>query len=114
MLLSLNSLIKQYGINISGIIHVGGHIGDELMDYKMMDVDQFIIFEPQQHCFEKLTARAKQVELPAILVNKALGNRVGRAEMTSDPTGLCGSILKPKIHLQLSPDTIFSPKSLEL
>ena len=26
MLLSLNSLIKQYGINISGIIHVGGHI----------------------------------------------------------------------------------------
>ena len=49
MLLSLPSLIKQYNIDISGIIHVGEHIGDELMEYKMMDVEQFIIFEPQQH-----------------------------------------------------------------
>jgi len=108
MLLSLNSLIKQYNINISGVIHVGGHVGEEAMEYKMKDIENIIIFEPQKHCFDQLVARVNQVELPAKLVNKALGNRVGRAEIISDPTGLCGSILKPKIHLQLSPDTFFT------
>ena len=108
MLLSLNSLIQQYNINISGVIHVGGHIGEEALEYKMKDIENIIIFEPQKPCFDQLVDRVNQVELPAKLVNKALGNRVGRAEIISDPTGLCGSILKPKIHLQLSPDTIFS------
>ena len=101
MLLSLNSLIKQYNINISGVIHVGGHVGEEAMEYKMKDIENIIIFEPQKHCFDQLVARVNQVELPAKLVNKALGNRVGRAEIISDPTGLCGSILKPKIHLHI-------------
>lgn len=108
MLLSFNSLIKQYNINITGVIHVGGHIGDELHEYKTNGVENIIIFEPQLHCFEKLSAKAKEVELPAKLVNKALGNKNGRIEMISDPTGLCGSILKPKLHLELSPDVIFS------
>ena len=52
MLLSLNSLIKQYGINISGVIHVGGHVGEEAMEYKMKDIENIIIFEPQKHCFD--------------------------------------------------------------
>jgi FkbM family methyltransferase len=108
MLLSYNSLIRQYNINVTGVIHVGGHIGDELPEYKNGGVENIIIFEPQQHCFEKLTKRVDEVGLPAKLVNKALGNISGRVQMTSDPTGLCGSILKPKLHLELSPDVIFS------
>ncbi len=44
MLLSLNSLIQQYNINISGVIHVGGHIGEEALDYKMKDIENIIIF----------------------------------------------------------------------
>jgi FkbM family methyltransferase len=108
MLLSFNSLIKQYHINITGVIHVGGHIGDELHEYKINGVENIIIFEPQSHCFEKLSIKAREVDLPAKLVNKALGNKNGRIDMTSDPTGLCGSILKPKLHLELSPDVLFS------
>jgi len=108
MLLNFNSLIRQYKVNITGIIHVGGHIGDELHEYKNIGVDNIIIFEPQRHCFEKLSKRSDDVGLPAKLINKALGNKIGRIEMISDPTGLCGSILKPKLHLELSPDVIFS------
>lgn len=108
MLLNFNSLIKQYNITINGVIHVGGHIGDELYEYKNNNVDNIIIFEPQPHCFEKLSMKAKEIELPAKLINKALGNKTGRVDMTSDPTGLCGSILKPKLHLELSPDVFFS------
>jgi len=108
MLLNLNSLVKQYDVQITGVIHVGGHIGDELESYR--GIDNLIIFEPQKHCFNQLTAKAKRVGMNPTLVNKALGNNVGRVEMTSDPTGLCGSILKPKLHLELSPDVIFSVK----
>ena len=39
--------IKQYNINIGGVIHVGGHIGEEAMDYKMRDIENIFIFEPQ-------------------------------------------------------------------
>lgn len=108
MLLNFNSLIRQYKVNITGVIHVGGHIGDELHEYKNNGIENIIIFEPQQHCFQKLSERTKEVGLPAKLVNLALGNISGRVQMTSDPTGLCGSILKPKLHLELSPDVIFS------
>lgn len=109
MLLSYESLIRQYNVKVTGIIHVGGHIGEELESYKNASVDNLIVFEPQKHCFEQLCNKAKVVGLSnGKFVNKALGNKIGKVEMTSDPTGLCGSILKPKLHLELSPDVIFS------
>lgn len=108
MLLNFNSLVNQYKVKITGVIHVGGHIGDELHEYVNGGIENIIIFEPQLHCFEQLSKKSDSVGLPAKLINKALGNQTGRIEMISDPTGLCGSILKPKLHLELSPDVIFS------
>jgi len=109
MLLNFNSLIRQYNINLTGVIHVGGHIGEEMKTYKDSNVENLIVFEPQRHCFEKLCDEVNKVGLKNIkTINKALGNKKGTIEMISDPTGLCGSILKPKIHLELSPDVIFS------
>ena len=111
MLLNLNSLVKQYNVQITGVIHVGGHIGEEMQAYKNSNIENLIVFEPQKHCFDQLCDEANRVGLTnAKFVNKALGNKVGRVEMTSDPTGLCGSILNPKLHLELSPDVIFSVK----
>ena len=34
MLLSYSSLVKQYNINVKGVIHVGGHIGQEMETYR--------------------------------------------------------------------------------
>lgn len=111
MLLNLNSLVKQYNVQITGVIHVGGHIGEEMQAYKNSNIENLIVFEPQKHCFDQLCNEASRVGLTdAKFINKALGNKVGRVEMTSDPTGLCGSILNPKLHLELSPDVIFSVK----
>lgn len=109
MLLSYQSLIRQYNVNVTGVIHVGGHIGEELETYKNANLDNLIIFEPQKHCFDQLCKQADLLGMTkAKFVNKALGNKIGNVVMTSDPTGLCGSILKPKLHLELSPDVIFS------
>ena len=43
------------------------------------------------------------------LVNKALGNFVGEAEIISDPTGLTGSLLEPGLVVDY-PDIVFSEK----
>jgi FkbM family methyltransferase len=111
MLLNYKTLVHQYNVNVSGVIHVGGHFGEELETYKNSEISNVIVFEPQKHCFDKLCAEANRIGLTeAKLVNKALGNNVGIVEMTSDPTGLCGSILQPKLHLELSPDTFFTVK----
>ena len=97
MLLNFNQLKNQFKIQIEGIIHVGGHIGDELGDY--LGIDNLIIFEPQPHCFEQLTAKARSLSMTPILVNKALGNFVGEAKIKSDKTGLIGSLLEPGLVL---------------
>ena len=111
MLLSYPSLLKQYALNVTGVIHVGGHIGEEMHLYKGSGVEDLVIFEPQKHCYDQLCERVEKIGFGNVkLINKALGNDVGNVEMTSDPTGLCGSILKPKLHLELSPDVIFSVK----
>lgn len=107
MLLNFTQLRQEFNLDIKGVIHVGGHIGDELEDYR--DIDNLIIFEPQKHCFDKLTAKAKRVGMNPILVNKALGNFVGEAEIISDPTGLTGSLLEPRLVLNY-PDIVFSEK----
>jgi len=111
MLLNYKTLVNQYNVNVSGVIHVGGHFGEELETYKNSEIKHVIVFEPQKHCFDRLCEEANRVGLTeAKLVNKALGNNIGLVEMTSDPTGLCGSILQPKLHLELSPDTFFTVK----
>lgn len=109
MLLSYNTLVKEYNIDVKGIIHVGGHIGDELGDYQ--GIDNLIIFEPQPHCFEQLTAKSQSLGMTPILVNKALGNFVDKAEIKSDKTGLIGSLLDPGLVINY-PDCNFTERFL--
>ena len=107
MLLDFNALKAQHNVNINGVIHVGGHIGDELEEYR--GIENIIIFEPQKHCYDQLVAKANRIDLPGTFVNKALGNFVGEAEITSDPTGLTGSLLEPGLVVDY-PDIVFSEK----
>ena len=37
MLFSYSSLVKQYNINVKGVIHVGGHIGQEMKTLEKND-----------------------------------------------------------------------------
>ena len=55
MLISFSSLVNKYKINVSGVIHIGGHIGQELPSYKNSNVKNILIFEPKKGPFEKLS-----------------------------------------------------------
>ena len=97
MLLSYPGLVRQFNCNVSGVIHVGGHIGEELQVYKDQGVRNLIMFEPQKHCFDQIVETSNQMGMTDIkLVNKALGSVVEEKEIVSDPTGLTGSLLKGK------------------
>lgn len=111
MLLSYASLVRQYGVNVTGVIHVGGHIGQEMETYKKNNVVNLIVFEPQKVPFQKLSAVVESVGFDNVtLINKALGNSCETVEMTCNDDGLCSSILNPKHVLEQYPNIIFDRK----
>ena len=111
MLISFPSLVNKYKLNVTGVIHIGGHIGQELPTYKKSNVENLLIFEPQKVPFKKLSKVADELSFENIkLINKALGNSIQEIEMICNEDGLCSSILNPKIVLEQYPDIKFDRK----
>ena len=54
MLISFTQLRKKYNMNISGIIHIGAHHGEEISEYIRNGIQDIILFEPLSSNFEIL------------------------------------------------------------
>ena len=52
MLISFKDLVKKYDLKIRGIIHIGGHHGEELEDYIDEGIQNILLFEPLSDCFD--------------------------------------------------------------
>lgn len=109
MQLSLRSFLKQTGKNINGVIHVGGHFGQEYWDYKTAGIQNIVFFEPVPSSFEVLR---KQVPENVICYNVALGNSNTRIQMNIETanSGQSSSVLVPKLHLVDYPHITFLEK----
>lgn len=109
MLLSLENLINKYNCKINGVIHIGGHYGEEHESYKKHNIQNIIYFEPIKSSFEILKNKVKN---EAIVVNKALGNDTKKVKMNVEKNnqGQSSSILNPKIHLEQYPWIHFTDK----
>jgi hypothetical protein len=70
MILNLAELKQKYLMNITGVVHIGAHFGEEHETYKSIGVDNIVYFEPVKKTFKVLTERVKD----ATLYNYALGN----------------------------------------
>jgi FkbM family methyltransferase len=100
MLIDIDLLVTKYGLNISGVIHVGGHIGEEIPIYKKY-TSIIHVFEPQEECFSSIDSS----------VNKycvALGDKEETLQMFVANNKQSSSLLKPKEHLNQHPDVIFN------
>lgn len=106
---SLNTFLRDCGKNISGVIHVGAHFGQEYWDYKNAGVPNIVFFEPVPSTFEVLR---KQVPDSVICHNVALGNSNSKIEMNIETTnsGQSSSVLLPKLHLVDYPHITFTEK----
>ena len=55
MMLDFDNLIKKYNMKITGVIHIGGHIGKEYDEYqKIKTIEHMVFYEPDPDNFKKL------------------------------------------------------------
>jgi FkbM family methyltransferase len=111
MLISFNQIKRKYNMNITGIVHVGGHHGEEIQDYINEGIQNIIIFEPLLNNFKILEQKCKNLNADIIGHQVALGSEKKIVEMyVSSNDALSSSILKPKIHLTQYTDILFDEK----
>ena len=111
MLLDLQELHKKHNLNIDGILHIGGHFGQEAKSYRLLGIEHAVFFEPLSHCFEICNHNAQRCGYNA--VNIALGSEEREVEMFTETAnqGQSSSILKPALHLGQYPHIIFNGKA---
>ena len=108
MLISFKDLVKKYDLKIKGIIHVGGHHGEELEDYIDEGIQNIILFEPLSDCFDVIGYKCQNLNANIEGHQVALGSERGIAKMyVSDNEKQSSSILKPKVHLTHHPHVKF-------
>ncbi len=111
MLISFTEIKKKYNMNISGIIHVGGHFGEEILEYVQNQIQNIVIFEPSESNFKILEENVSQLNANISGYQVALGSTEGIMEMyISSNNGLSSSLLKPKKHLTQYSDITFNQK----
>ena len=76
MLLNFKELKSKYNMNISGIIHIGAHYGQEVSDYIENGISNIILFEPVKNTFKILCQRMENLNVDIKLHNIALGSSV--------------------------------------
>jgi FkbM family methyltransferase len=111
MLLDLHSIYSKYSLNIKGVLHVGGHFGQEQDLYNTLKIKNKVYFEPVRSSFKTLSENIKE---GATLYNLALGNYEGFVEINieTNNSGQSSSILEPFQHLNQYPNIKFESKEL--
>ena len=108
MLLSFTALKRKYKMDIKGIIHVGGHYGEEISEYVDNGIQDILIFEPIGENFDVLSERVQDLNANIAGYQVALGSERGEFTMyVSDNEKQSSSLLKPKVHLTHHPHVKF-------
>jgi len=108
MILDLNYVFEKYSPKVSGIIHIGGHYGNEIEKYKSHNVNNIVLFEPLSSNFSVLSEKIRQVGCNITAHQVALGNDNRRVVMNiSSNEAQSSSILTPKVHLTAHPEVSF-------
>jgi len=115
MIFNLQQVQRATGVRITGAIHVGAFVGEELSDYRSLELNNTILFEPQEKLYDMVKFKCWPTEK---VFNIALGSEEQEAEMfISDRqggwrhgAGASSSILEPKEHLVDHPEVTFPKK----
>jgi FkbM family methyltransferase len=107
MILDLIKLTKKYNMDITGVIHIGAHFGEENGVYNQLKINNRTYFEPNSKNFDILK---QNIGSKYNLINKALGNENKKMTMfvESANSGQSNSLLKPALHLYQYPHIQFT------
>jgi FkbM family methyltransferase len=100
MYLKFRDIVKHFNFNVKGVIHVGGHIGEEIPDY-LEYTNNIHIFEPIKECFDQIPNIANKY-------NCALGDIEGNFLLNVANNNQSSSLLNPKKHLEQHPEVLFT------
>jgi FkbM family methyltransferase len=111
MMMDLGYIVDKYDLNISGVIHIGAHYGQEYKDYEKQGIENMMFFEPIQSNFTKLLEHLP-IKNSILIYQLALGNEVGEKEMWVETAnhGQSCSLLEPGTHLKQYPKIKFPKK----
>lgn len=102
-------------MNITGIIHVGAHYGEEFFEYSNNHVQVIHAFEPLRSNLKILKKNAKKIKTKIKIYPFALGNvkkNKKKIFLSSNNELQSSSFLKPKLHLIQHPDISFEKKEI--
>lgn len=111
MLLNLTTLVKNYRLSITGVIHVGAHHGQEVPEYMQLGIKNIALFEPCAKAFTVLQNKYGSHH-HIRLFNYACATHAGYAEMYTETAnqGQSNSLLKPVNHLLHYPEIKFTDR----
>ncbi len=109
MILDFDYVYEKYNLNVSGLLHIGGHYGGELQKYKSHNIDNIVLFEPLSSNFSVLSEAVKNIGGNIVAHQVALGNDNRKVIMNiSSNEAQSSSILIPKVHLTAHPEVSFT------
>ena len=112
MIIELDRIIKDFTLDIKGVLHIGAHYGQEYLDYAEQGIKNMIFFEPVKDNYNVLLKRLPKDD-NIKTYNLALGNEVGEREMYIEKVkGQSCSLLEPGTHLELHPHIVFTDKEM--
>lgn len=100
MYLRFKNIVEHFKATVNGVIHVGGHIGEEIPDY-LEYTENIYVFEPIKECYDKIPNGVNKY-------NCAIGNIEGFFTLNVANNSQSSSLLKPKKHLDQHPDVLFT------
>ena len=107
MLLDFEKLLKKYDMNVTGVLHVGAHFGEEYLSYIENDITKVVFIEPIKENFQVLEDRFGSID-EVVLINKGAGSVSKKVNIYRSSNNLVSSsVLKPKRHLTQHPDVLF-------
>lgn len=111
MLIKLEDAILKYGLQIRGVVHVGGHWGEETADYIKCGIKNIVYVEPCKQAFDVLVNKFAN-DHRIKLFNYAAANEIGTADIFASPDneGQSNSLLKPAKHVAQYPTIQFTEK----
>jgi len=103
----LNYFLENFSKEINGIIHVGAHSGQEVLQYKAYD-KKIILFEPQKSVYEELLKNVSSLE-EVECYNIGLGSvkKISTLFKSNENEGKSSSVLTPNLHLKVQPNISF-------
>lgn len=113
MLLNFPALVKKHNLNITGVIHVGSHHGEEVPEYVQLGIKNIALIEPCAKAFNILRNKYgahRHIRLYNYACTSVAGEAVMYTEVANK--GQSNSLLRPERHLAHYPDIQFNGKEV--